>query len=477
MLKLNYRALLSVVYCVLSLVFLICGYFTAGLLFSILGYLVFMRFIKKQVGWNSIYFFFLLLFGLYGYSVPLSVFFNLDIGWHRVEKLSTWEQVDFTLISFLISNQLAFLAITIVSAIFINKRSMRQKSHEPQKLKLIYFELSLLAGAIASVSEAINFIRVGGLSAIVQGKAFYQGAVNDLVLNIPYEGFLFMSAALFSIFFSYTNGKDRWLRYFLPYVLSVIFVLGINLLIGERGTLVVFGATFILGYYLRIRLKIIRAKVIVLFLIIYAGINVLTLLREPTVKFNGIWEFWGKYNQKIFWLMNPANTEFAASALNYRIFIDRKEEPYKYKWGNTYSEFIWAFVPTYIYPDKPQSIIYEYRDKYFPERRSMGSTAGTGFSSYIEAYMNYWFFGPFLVYFILAAVLIYLESNRHRSSLLMCLIYLLSFNIVLIFSRSASQYVLSTAISYTLQILVLVMVYQLIPKKFLKLLSSTNENT
>ena len=163
--------------------------------------------------------------------------------------------------------------------------------------------------------------------------------------------------------------------------------------------------------------------------------------------------------------MNPANTEFGSPALNYRIFFDRKPKDYEFKWGKTYTEISVAFIPTYIYPGKPKGIVFEFRDRYFAERKELGSTAGTGFSSLMEAYMNFGYFGPFLIYSISIFLLIYVESKKGRNNMFINLFYLLLFNIFLIFSRSSSQYILYNLIFYLVQIGIVVVVYKVLPKK------------
>lgn len=429
----------------------------------------------KIVGINSVLFFFIVLFGLYGYSVPISVFFEMDIGWHRVAKLATWEKVDDTLISFLISNQLALLAIAVVSLIFVKRSIMAIPSPSDSSSKLSYYKFAVLAGILASLSEGLNFVRAGGISAISQGKAFYQGAVNDLVLNIPYEGFFYISVALFAQFFSSVSGKIKYVTYLPVYILSIFFVLVINMAIVERGTLVVGMVVFVLGYTLNKRITGVALRYILALGVIYVFFNILTLLREKSVEYKGFVAFFESYSEKLLRVMNPANTEFGAPALNYRIYMDKKDEDYQYKWGKTYLELPLAFIPTYIYHNKPKGIVYEFRDTYFPERKKMGSTAGNGFSSLMEAFMNFSYAGPFIVYFFTIFFLIYIESKRGKSNMFLNLFYLLMFNIFLIFSRSASQYILFNLVLYIFQIAAVVIVYKLIPKKVFKKISFENE--
>ncbi|WP_456867480.1 O-antigen polymerase [Galbibacter sp. BG1] len=458
--------IIAFLFCCFSLFFLLFQFYDLGLFFSVVSYLIILNFTLKTVGFNSILFIFLILFGLYGYSVPISVYYHLDIGWHRVAKLSTWEKVDSSLYSYLISNQLALLAIIILFIFFVNRKIMNIKFDNNKTIKYSYLRLALIAGFLSSISALINFLRVGGFTTVLKGKAYYQGAVNDLVLNIPYEGFFYISIALFSLFL--INIKVRYLSFYyaIQFIGSISFVLFINLIIGERGLLVIGMAIFFLGYYSHIRMTSLKFKYLIILSVLYILFNTLTLLREKSIKYNGAIDFYTNNKEMLYRLMNPANTEFAASAFNYRIFYHYKESDYQFELGKTYTEILVAFFPTYIYPNKPKSITYKFRDEYFPERKKQGSSAGTGFSSLMEAYMNFGYFGPFIIYFIFVFIIIYIESKRGEKSLLIKCIYLLLLNILLIFSRSASQYILFTSILYFIQVIFVVLLYKYIPKKF-----------
>jgi len=449
-------------------VFISLEWFNAGLAFSLTSYGILLYYTMKSAGVNSVLFLFMILFGLYGYSVPISVFFEADIGWHRVAKLSTWQTVDFTLFSFMLSNQLALLAIALLYLFFIKRRTMNILNSDYKEPKFSYFYFSIIAGLFASFSEALNFFRVGGFNAINNGKAYYQGAVNDLVLNIPYEGFLYISIGLFAMFFaSLGRSMDKYVIYVPIYLTSIFFVLFTNLLIGERGLLVVAMVIFFLGLTIKTRITQVKFIYFVLIGLLYVAFSFLTLLREDRIKYEGFTKFVTTYETTLLRIMNPANSEFGAPALNYRIFMDLKDPDYHYKFGATYLEISTAFIPTYIYPNKPIGIVYEFRNTYFPERRKQGSTAGTGFSSLMEAYMNFGYFGPFVIYLFFLFVLVYLESKRANENIFINLFYLLSFNVFLIFSRSSSQYIFQTTIFFLVQIAAVVMVYKVLPKKVL----------
>ena len=471
------KVFISILSCVLSIFAIFFEWFNVALLFSLIAYLLLLYHTMKTVGINSVLFLFMVLFGMYGYSVPISVFFDADIGWHRIAKLRTWQKVDDTMFSFLLSNQIALLAITLLYLAFVKRRLMSLPDTSKMPPKINYYRFALVAGTLSSLSEGLNFVRAGGFSAILKGKAFYQGAVNDLAMNIPYEGFFYISIALFAQFFASASlSKAKYVTYLPPFLVSIAFVLLLNLAIGERGVLLVAIVIFVLGYTINRRIKRVSLAYVLGLSVFYVAFNFLTLLREKTVEYNGFNEFMNTYDSRLYRLMNPANSEFGSPALNYRIYMKQRPEDYSLKWGSSYTEITTAFIPRYILPNKPKGIIFEFRDQYFPERRAMGSTAGTGFSSLMEAHMNFGYTGPFLVYFIFMFVLIYLESKKGKNNMFLNLFYLLSFNVFLIFSRSASQYILYTAVLYLFQIAFVVVIYKVLPKKVFQRLEFADGN-
>ena len=192
--------------------------------------------------------------------------------------------------------------------------------------------------------------------------------------------------------------------------------------------------------------------------VLYLAFNILTILREPEKEFTSIESFYHENGNLLGRLMNPSNTEFGAAAYNYRLFTS---EDFKYKYGTTYLETILSPIPTYVYPKKPKSISYVYRDKFNADRKKQGSIAGTGFSSLLEAYINFWYFGPFIIYFFLGIVIVLLENYRNTNRIFIDVFYLISFSLFMIFSRSASSYILLKLMFYIFQILSPIILYQI----------------
>ena len=446
---------ISIILAFLSIILLFLENYFLGLSFSVFSFLFFLFKIKNQYGINSNYFLFLTFFGLYGYSVPISILFGLDIGWHKVAKFYLYDKIDPTLFSYLISNQLALLALLFSNEIF---GKIKVKNKNVKNNNFNFYTLSVITALITSASELLNFIRVGGFSAIKKGKAFYQSSINDLVLNIPVEGYFYVAISFFALAFVRNEITKTDYKKIALFLASISFFVLVNILIVERGMLV-FGMG-ILFFALTSHIKIVRIKTSMLLFVafFYFLFNIMTILRVPDNHFTGVKDFYIDHGNMLGRLMNPSNTEFGAAAYNYRLYIS---EDFEYKYGATYLEIITSPIPTYIYPNKPKLISYVYRDKFNSERKDQGSIAGTGFSSLLEAYINFSYFGPLIVYFILGLVIVLFEKYRNTGSIFIDILYLLGFSLVMIFSRSQLSYIFLKLGFYIFQIISPLLIYQL----------------
>lgn len=452
--------LLSVISGVFALLFLYLEYYGLGLWTSVFSYFVFGNRVRADHGLNSIYFLFLMFFGLYGFSIPISIFFGLDIGWHKVAKFPLWDQIDPTLFSYLISNQIGLLALVFSYFFFSKVIPERKKLKQPKYLDRNILYLSFTMSALASISQLANFIRVGGFKSVAKGKAYYQSAVSELPLDISADGLFYIAVALFSISLIHHSNK---LKNSAIFIALGSFYLLLNIMIGERGALVVAIAVAALGYTYFDKVKWPKLRYVIIGAIAFFFFNVITILREPYASFNGL-SFFSDYSQKLIHLANPANTEFSAAAYNYRIYLNEVDE-IDYRFGNTYMEIAVGMMPTYVLKDKPQTITYEYRDRFHSERKEQGSIAGTAFSSLLEAYLNFHYWGPFLIYLLFGTVLILIESFKFYPSAFSHVYYLMFFNIVMIFSRTGSKSTLSNLIFITAQVILTYMLYRLFFQK------------
>lgn len=449
------NAFVSIFLAVLSIILFFLENYTSGMVFAIPSFILFIQSVKTQFGMNSIFFLFLVFFGLYGYAVPISILFSLDIGWHKVARFYLWDKIDVTLLSYMISNQIALIGLVLAKEVFA-----KLKVHATVKRGEVFdfYRLSILTAALTSLSELLNFIRVGGMSAIGMGKAYYQSSINDLVLNIPTEGYFYVALSFFSLSIVHKQIELRDFKRIGLFILIIFFFLFVNVSIGERGILIFGIAVLFLAFTSQLKIVKLRFWMILGLGVLYLAFNILTILREPEKEFTSIESFYHENGNLLGRLMNPSNTEFGAAAYNYRLFTS---EDFQYKYGTTYLETILSPIPTYVYPNKPKSISYVYRDKFNADRKKQGSIAGTGFSSLLEAYINLWYFGPFIIYFFLGIAIVVLENYRNTNRIFIDVFYLISFSLFMIFSRSASSYIFLKLVFYIFQILSPIILYQI----------------
>ncbi|MBI9059641.1 MAG: oligosaccharide repeat unit polymerase [Labilibaculum sp.] len=416
------------------------SYFELGLISSFLLYLLFTRKIVKKVGLLSLSFFFLFFFGLYSYSVPLSVILELPLGEYRKDYISAWEDVDVTLISFVLMNHLALFAMII--AYLLNVPKLRiLKCQENNFNKRNFFRFAIILGCLSSVFELINFLRVGGPKILFSGKLAYQSAINDASLMLPSEIFFYLSI----IFFTLSLEKVT-LKKILFFISANVVYISFNMIIGERGTFVIALASSLIAYfYFRINISI-KTSSIIIGLIFYVFFSVLTVYRNVydsglKVTFSDGIKYVKEHVDLIGFVLNPANSEFGTSCLNYRVAHDRTHQ-FEYRYGGTYLHVYSQLLPKVVNPFYDKSETIKYRDKYFPERGKKGSIGGTAYSSIYEAYLNFGYLGALIVFFLIFTFILNLEITRHTTiSLFSVLIYVLCFELVILFPRSAFEYV------------------------------------
>ena len=94
--------------------------------------------------------------------------------------------------------------------------------------------------------------------------------------------------------------------------------------------------------------------------------------------------------------MNPGTNEFQSSSYNFLKFV---EDPMDKEYGFSFvSEFL-QFIPRWLLPNKPAGLAAQFRDRYYPELKVVNQ--GAGYSSFIEGYINFGFFGIFIYFFFL----------------------------------------------------------------------------
>jgi oligosaccharide repeat unit polymerase len=301
-------------------------------------------------------------------------------------------------------------------------------------------KLSYAFAVTASFGEIVNFIRVGGFTAIYAGKAAYHSAVSELPGTLPSTLIILLSIALLALSLSVSNmSRKRWARSVIMWIISSLPLILSLLVIGDRATLLSIIVIFIVGHIFfspikRIEVKWVAFGVFIYFMMAFLyGVRshfglilttgelkiLMTLISEPT--------FWIN-------ILNPASNDFHCAFGNFNTYILSGTSDLRL--GESYLKGLTMPIPRFIWPDKPQSIGYDFRDTFFPDWAQQGISAGTAYSSLLEAYLNFGTIGVLIVYLLLGIFMGYLERTRFQSrSLMFAVFYLILLPVAMTFHR------------------------------------------
>lgn len=407
--------------------------------------------IKKILHYyNSLTFLFFIFFVLYGLSGPAAALYGTGIP----TVFSKPYLVDEFLLGYALA--LSGFCIGVATAAMGYLRISHQRLpnspwYLPSKLTWHYEAKPLIYmgwffAVLATGMELVNLWRGGGVNALLLGKAYYQGVVSDLLGTLPSGELLQLSAASLSlgIASSIRNIKRHRLplSVFGVWLLCSLPLLTFYVILGERSILLVVVVILLLGtFYLRVIHHVPRR--------IWMGTVILYVLAALLYGVRGElgWvlqtgdtqilrarlmtgEFWAQ-------VLNPAHNEFGAPFGNFNTYrLLAREEPLY--WGTTYLVGLTTFIPRFVWPDKPISITYEFRNRFFSEWEQRSAIAGTAFSSILEAFMNFGYLGIAPIYALIGVLLTALEGYRIRStSLWGAFFYLLLAEFVIRFHRSS----------------------------------------
>jgi oligosaccharide repeat unit polymerase len=461
----NKNIFLSFLLSLISIIFQAFGFYHIALWLLLSSYLVFLYIVLKNIGFNSLYFFFIIFYGLYTFSIPISIEFGLDIGKYREKYLESWQTVDYSLHHYVFSSTLVLLGIIISFFIIINylkfNKSKISESHIIDTSTL--FTLSIVSGTLSSLFELVNYIRVGGFDALLKGKAFYQSAISDIPFTLPSDGFFYISVALISFLVGFRNLTSKQFFYFIVALIVNSFYLFVNIYIGERGNIFVAIIIIFLGITYFNKINNIKFKYILISFFLFIFFVFLTINRNfveqgKNYKISKTFNFIKTNPNKLNFALNPANIEYGAPTLVYRVYIENNDD-FKFKYGLTYLYFVPNMLPLYINPYRAPNLVNEIRDNYFPDRALKGSNSSVGYSAMLEALINFGFLGVFIWGTLVSALLLFIEHVRLlRFNKYILLLYLLLFNIILILFRSSSEYIFQQIILYIIYAIVVIFI-------------------
>lgn len=151
--------------------------------------------------------------------------------------------------------------------------------------------ISLFVSILTGLFEIINFLNVGGISTLIQGKAIYQAAIANLTLALPVDMLACLSFALMSLTIAICKKNNKHEKF--KIILSILAMLPyflIELLLGKRGNLLSLMLIVFLGLTYFKPLEKISKKIVLIGLIaylvmafLYANRGIVSLLfKDPT---------------------------------------------------------------------------------------------------------------------------------------------------------------------------------------------------
>ncbi|MED4375450.1 O-antigen ligase [Schinkia azotoformans] len=382
---------------------------------------------------------------LYGVSGPISVVWgeglsNLFAGIYNVDAF---------LISYAISNIGLIIGFIIFNLIHYNKqpdilideKNLNSTIHIKEKL----FKIGIFLIFFSSIFELINILRIGGFTVLFAGKATYQTLISVLNLTLPSTEFMVIGYSLIGIYLGtryLEGGKLKGLRskVILFLICSSPF-LAIKMILGQRGILISLFLCIFIGITFFRPLKKVKPKIIIVLLVFYfflsflfANRSIVKLIPEDPSLFVDM-----AFNQeRLVDALNPGTNEFGAAFGNYVEFYNKYNSNFTPRLGETYVRGLVLPIPSFIYPGtKPQQVTYEFRDEFFISEASRGSIAGTGFSSILEAYMNFKYIGVFLIYLLIGYFLQKCDKFYRNKNLYFMIMYTALFSETIDFHRNA----------------------------------------
>jgi len=406
-----------------------------GLTLSIISFALLLSFTKNQYGINSYLFLFLVFFALYGFSAPVTFVLG-DFVFMKI--------TNFPIQAFLLQQVYAMLGMSLI-IVFTKNTNLELRNIGFGFIEHNFYKIAIYLAFFSSVLELINFLRVGNFQTLFLGKAVYQSKVSSLLFTLPSKVLLEMGVLFLGLSLNKLNlRKNNKIKLIFRFVLYAAPILSLIIFLGQRGTLISIGLIFFMSYTYGVTLKKIKKSIILLIVGGYVLLTALFFFRSffsasARMDSTSILKSRIESISENLLYFNPAYTEFGATMANFAMY-------YKYDnncdyYGSTYLKGLLLPIPTFMIPfvdQKPKQITYEFRDRFFPQEADRGRIAGTGFSSILEAYMNFGKYGVLWMYAIFIFILIRLEKLKYRiNSLSFVILFLAMTPITQSFHRSA----------------------------------------
>lgn len=429
------------------------GFVGVALVINLLASTISLLFLKNlNGGYTNLTIIFYGFSILYGLSGPVAVYWGE--GLHSIFGYNF--NVSIFLIAYSLSNVGFIIGVILYNSINANRNKKKLVNDNVieyfEKNKKMFITLAVFLAFISMIFEIVNFVRVGGFYTIMSGKAAYQSAVSELTLSLPSRNLAELGFVLLSIYMAitlYKKSSVSKLKMFLYIVFSVPYF-SLTIFLGKRGVILSFLMILIMGLSFFKPLKRIKAKLVIILVILYiftgflyANRGIASLLITDTEYFVDV-----AFNkERIVKALNPGAQEFGAPFGNFNKFYTQNNGDYQLILGESYLRGLALPIPSFMYPgEKPQQIGYIFRDIYFPSEAARGSIAGTAFSSILEAYWNFSYSGIIMIYFLLAYFLQFLDKKYKYKSRFSSIVYLVAVPQVITFHRTSMGNVFASMI-------------------------------
>jgi len=356
--------------------------------------------------WNTLSHLFVVFLMLYTLSGPFEVLF----GSGEIPPF----QPPFATSAWLTDVAMAGIGFTI-GTLFIRLVWARPSAWKPFSQRLNLFGWALAFLCAGTLSEMVNLMRAGGISTLLAGKAVYQAMTVEVRLTLP-SSILAMIGFAFSGLYLSSSGSGRS-RAIMLLMLCASPLLVIHLLMGQRLQIASYTLAFLLALTYPLSIPRFPAKAIAIALFLY-------LFIAPLYGFRWAFPMWfsgqpielpPETARRLFLSsLNPAVNEFGSPFGNYSLQLQAGYDDFLY--GSSYLRELTTVIPSFLYPgEKPQSLTYEFRDRFFPAWSMRSRVAGTAFSNILEARLNFADYGPVLVFFFYGILLALMEGQRAQS--------------------------------------------------------------
>lgn len=455
----------------IAILFITNNYMNLSMMLVLLSSFMMLFWVKGIVGnYTNMTLFFVLFHIVYGVSGPLNVLWG--DGLHRIFSQP------YNLEPFILAYSLASIGLVIGIAYYnLVKNNPSDFSIEENTFQIIkhknksLYKVAIVFLIIASSFEVINLVRIGGIEILFGGKATYQSLISAMSLTLPSTEIIILSYTLFGLYLS-TADKKKHKRNIINSVMFLIIslpFLSIKMLLGQRGILITLFVCIFIGITYFKPIKKIKPKMLLIMIVMYSFMSFLfanrsiafLIVENPSMFMEQAFS-----KERFLDALNPGASEFGTTFGNFNEFYNKKNTDFQLKLGSSYLEGLVVPIPSFIYPGpKPKQITYEFRDEYFLSEARRGSIAGTGFSSILEAYINFHYIGIFIIYALLGFYLQKIDKVYRYKNLYMMLLYLSTIPLTISFHRSAFGTIFSSVFLIAVLVFILIRVLKITMKK------------